>query len=129
MHLTQKTDYALRVLIYMGKPKHDLVQINDISLYFNIPKSHVMKIVADLVKCKYLDSVRGHGGGLRLNRAPELINLGEVVKNFESFDLVECMKKDNHCVISNRCGLAPILSGALKSFLDHLDQYTLADIL
>lgn len=129
MQLTQKTDYALRVLIYIGTKKHDLVQINDISIYFNIPKSHLMKIVAELVKFGYLDSLRGHGGGLRLNKAPNLINVGEVVRQFESFEIVECMKQDNRCVITKGCGLAPILSNALKSFLDHLDQYTLDDIL
>ena len=44
----------------------------------------------------YVETIRGKGGGLRLARAPRLINLGEVVRNMEErFDIVECFNEQH----------------------------------
>jgi Rrf2 family nitric oxide-sensitive transcriptional repressor len=32
------------------------------------------------------------------------------------------------CAINGVCGLKPALAGALRAFLDHLDGYSLADL-
>ena len=46
-----------------------------------------------------------------------------------SIPLVECMGADNHCILSGCCGLKPIVAGAMKAFMDHLDAHTLADVI
>jgi len=74
--------------------------------------------------------VRGKGGGMRLGRDPADINLGAVVRSVEpDFDLVECFATGDQCVLTGRCRLAGVLGEALRTFLSHLDRYTLADLL
>ena len=84
MYLTQHTDYAMRVLIYTAINDDALVNISTIADTYGISKSHLMKVVTALVKGGFLASVRGKGGGLRLARAPENINLGAVVRHRSS---------------------------------------------
>lgn len=128
MYITQHTDYAFRVLIYAAAYQDRLVNIAAISEYYNISKSHLMKVVTALVKGGFLVSIRGKGGGLRLARSPKDICLGDVIRLLEPLTLVECMSDRNECVISSECFLAGILSKACKQFLLYVDNYTLADL-
>ncbi|MDO4997935.1 MAG: Rrf2 family transcriptional regulator [Neisseria sp.] len=129
MYITQQTDYALRVLIYAAVNDDDLVNIADIAKAYDISRSHLMKVVMALVKGGFLHSVRGKKGGLRLARNAELIRVGDVVRHMEPLQIVECFGENNRCIIANDCRLAHILSGGIKAFLNHLDGFTLADLI
>lgn len=126
MRLTRYTDYAMRVLLYLGAGPDRLCSIAEISRAYGISQNHLMKVVNDLVNAGYLVSVRGRGGGVRLGLAPAEINVGAVVRHAEDgFDLVDC----GPCVIAPACGLAGALHEALAAFMAVLDGYTLQDLL
>lgn len=129
MYLTQHTDYGLRVLVYTAINDDTLVNIGTIAETYNISKSHLMKVVTSLVKGGFLVSVRGKGGGLRLADVPENINIGAVVRHLEPMQVVECMGDNNECLITPSCRLTGIITGAIKAFFNHLDQYSLQDLL
>ena len=131
MRITAFTDYSLRVLIYLASiTDGHLAIIQEIADAYQISRSHLMKVVHQLNKKGYIETVRGKNGGMRLRLAPEAINIGVLVREMESdMDLVECMTPDNACVVTPVCGLRGILNRALNSFLETLDQYTLADVL
>ncbi|WP_444685552.1 Rrf2 family transcriptional regulator [Alkalicoccus luteus] len=131
MHLTQYTDFSLRVLMYTAvQPSGKLSQIKDISEAYGISKNHLMKVVYRLGKLGYIETIRGRNGGIRLAREPQNINIGEVVRHTEdNFHLVECFNSEtNTCPITPACKLQFALSDALTAYLDVLDQYTLEDI-
>jgi len=83
MKLNLQTDYALRVLIYVGTNAETLSTIQEIADAFSISNAHLMKVVHRLGKEGYLDTVRGKNGGMRLNRRPEAIRVGDVVRSIE----------------------------------------------
>ena len=64
MHLTRYTDYAMRVLLYLGRQPENLCSIAEISGAYAISQNHLMKVVSDLVSAGYLESVRGRHGGV-----------------------------------------------------------------
>lgn len=133
MRLTIFTDYTLRVLIYLGAHQREgrLATIGDIAAAYGISNNHLMKIVYHLAKQGYVETTRGKGGGMRLARAPERINIGEVVRGAEEdLALVECFQRgDPECPIAPVCALHGILGRALSAFLEVLDSQTLADLL
>jgi Rrf2 family transcriptional regulator, nitric oxide-sensitive transcriptional repressor len=130
MHITQHTDYALRVLIYLGENTDRLVTISEISERFEISRSHLMKVVNQLVREGFVLGLRGKGGGLRLAREAAMICIGEVVRRMErGMDLVECFGKDSKCLLDPGCKLKFALSNALMAFMSTLDEVTLADLL
>jgi Rrf2 family transcriptional regulator, nitric oxide-sensitive transcriptional repressor len=130
MRITQYTDYALRVLIYLGLEGEQLSTIGEIAERYVISRSHLMKVVNQLVQEGFVEGVRGKGGGIRLAVAPDQIRIGDVVRKIEpDLVLVECFGPGNQCVITPACDLKKALYKALQAFLAVLDGYTLADFL
>ncbi|MCM3638355.1 Rrf2 family transcriptional regulator [Sporosarcina luteola] len=132
MRLTLYTDYSLRVLMYLGtKETGELSTIQEISDRYNISKNHLTKVVHELGKMGLIATVRGRGGGIRLNVRPEEIIVGELVRKTEDdFYLVECFREDgNQCILSSACRLKGALHEALAAYLAVLDKYTIADFL
>ncbi|KAB7670699.1 RrF2 family transcriptional regulator [Bacillus sp. B1-b2] len=130
MRLTNYSDYSLRVLIYLATKSDDkLVNIKEVAEVYNISKNHLMKIVYNLGKLGYIETIRGRSGGFRLAKAPSEINIGELIrKTEEDFHLVECFEHKDLCVITPVCSLKHLLNSALEQFFKILDQYTLEDV-
>lgn len=130
MRLTSMSDYALRLLIYLGRQPDRLCTIAEVAQAYGISEAHLMKITHQLGASGWIETLRGKGGGIRLAHVPARINLGAVVRCMEpDFNLVECFSTDSHCTLNGECRLAGIVSDALGEFLKHLDRFTLADIL
>jgi Rrf2 family nitric oxide-sensitive transcriptional repressor len=130
MRLTLHTDYALRVLIHVGIAGGKLITINDVAETFDISKQHLMKIVSDLAQKGYLDTVRGHGGGIRLRREPRDISIGQVVRDVEeTLCVTGCLERGGYCRLQRVCVLRGALYDATQAFLAVLDEYTLADLI
>ena len=131
MRLTKFTDYSLRVMIYLARHPDRLATIADVATEYDIPSTHLMKVVHRLGQCDYIVTVRGKGGGMRLARAPEAINIGALVRDTEdNMDIAECFSAENQkCPMLPDCALQSVLREARQSFLATLDFYCLADIL
>lgn len=130
MHITRYTDYSLRVLIYLSMQQDRLATIQEIADSYEISKNHLMKVVHQLNKKGYIETMRGKSGGMRLHRDPSTINIGVLVRETEQdLDLVECFSSEGHCKISPVCGLKGAFNHALRAFLEALDEYTLEDVL
>ena len=65
MRLTRYTDYAMRVLLYLGARQDRLCSIAEIAGAYGISQTHLMKVVSDLAGAGYLVSVRGRSGMAR----------------------------------------------------------------
>jgi Rrf2 family nitric oxide-sensitive transcriptional repressor len=130
MRLTTFSDYAFRVLIYLGSAPQSLATIADIAKAYGVSENHLMKVVHQLARLGYVETVRGKGGGMRLARPASEINVGEVLRATEDgFAIVECMGEDGgDCRIVRACALKGVLGEATAAFLKTLDAYTLADL-
>lgn len=132
MRLTQRTDYALRVLMYCAayQDRETAPTIMEISGAHDISRSHLMKVVMGLSSNGWLATTRGRGGGLRLMVPAEKIVIGEVVRKMEDdFSMVECFSVDgNSCQIDGRCKLKKVLTQALDAYMAVLDGVTLEDL-
>ncbi len=130
MRLTTLTDYALRLLIYIGQRRERLCTIAEVAQAYDISEAHLMKITHLLGQAGWIETVRGKGGGMRLAHEPADINLGALVRSTESdFALVECLADHNMCSLTGQCRLTGVFTDALAAFLARLDAVTLADVL
>ncbi len=130
MRLTLYTDYSLRVLLYLANNPGKISTISELAEFYRISRNHLVKVVHELGLNGYILTTRGKHGGIRLARAAEQINIGEVIRTTEpDFDLLECLNQStDQCVITNSCTLKSVLLDARQSFLQGLDKYTLADL-
>lgn len=130
MRLTTMTDYAMRMLMYVGQHPDRLCTIAEIAHAYGMSEPHLMKVTHRLSQTGWLETVRGKRGGIRLARPAQEIRLGAVVRDTENdLALVECFGGQSDCRLIDGCRLPGVLAGALSQFLSHLDRHTLADIL
>lgn len=131
MQLTRHTDYALRVLVFVGLHAETPVTVRDVATYFGISQHHLVKVVQRLESGGFVTARRGRGGGVALARDARLINLADVVRHTEpELGLVECQRSGApRCRIQGPCTLEGILGSALARFLEELGAHTLADVL
>lgn len=126
MRLNLTTDYAIRILILLATEEEGLHSVAAVSRSYAIPHSTVMKIVSDLVRLGFVQSLRGRSGGIRLARPADQIVLGDVIVAMEeSFQLADC----GSCILRPRCTLTGIFHEAVDAFLNVLMKYTLADLM
>jgi Rrf2 family nitric oxide-sensitive transcriptional repressor len=131
VQLSLHSDYALRVLIYLGTFRDSTATTRQISNAYGISKHHLVRVVQTLGAHGYVEILPGRTGGVRLRIDPAEIRLGDVVRRTElNLDVVECFDAGtNTCPIIHSCGLKRLLMDALDAFVDSLNAYTLADIL
>jgi Rrf2 family transcriptional regulator, nitric oxide-sensitive transcriptional repressor len=130
MRLTTFTDYSLRVLMYVAAHPDGRTTIGEIAGAYAISEHHLTKVVHFLGKAGFLENIRGRGGGLKLARAAQSINVGEVVKLTEGGDVpAECFASEsNACAITADCKLKFALADAVDAFYAALGRYTLEDV-
>lgn len=130
MKLTGYTNYALRSLQLAALRAPDLVRVDDVVKIHGLARPHIVKIVHDLGRAGFLETVRGRGGGFRLGRPAEQIVVGDVVRMTEGpLEVVECFNPDsNTCPLLGVCRLSLALRKATAAFMAVLDDLTVADI-
>jgi Rrf2 family nitric oxide-sensitive transcriptional repressor len=131
VHLTQFSDYGLRLAIFLGCHPGRPVSVDEVGRAFGISRHHLVKVVQKLTDLGVVDTQRGRGGGMRLVKEPAEINVGWLVRQTEPhFNVVECFEPaTNTCPIAPACGLKHALSRAQRAFLAVLDEYRLDQIL
>ena len=131
MRLTRHTDYAMRVLLYLGARPNRVCTIPEMARSYGISQNHLMKVVHQLGQAGYVASVRGRNGGIRLAHAASAINVGAVMRSSETqagaegLTLLDCPQ----CPIAPACGLTSVVDEALAAFFAVLERHSLADLL
>lgn len=132
MQLTLFSDYALRLLIYLGvEGNGGLVPIQDVAEAYGVSRNYMLKVAHDLGRNGYIETVRGRNGGVRLAVDPASVKLGEIVRRMEpDRGVLECVRQDHsECPIHHPCRLRPLLGEAEDAFYAVLDRHTLADVM
>jgi Rrf2 family nitric oxide-sensitive transcriptional repressor len=116
--------------MYVAVKGDALSTIPEIVEHFDISKGHVMKVVHQLGQLRYLETIRGKRGGIRLARKPAQIKVGAVVRDMEEeLGVLGCLQgSEGYCRIEDCCVLRSALRDATNAFLATLDGYTLADL-
>jgi len=130
MQLTLYTDYSFRVLLYLGLNRDRLCTIAEISERCAATQNHLVKVVHNLGREGYIQTMRGRTGGIKLKKEPEEISLTEIIRCTEvNLNIAECLRENNTCHISEVCIIKNIFEEAQNKFIETLDQYTVADLL
>jgi Rrf2 family transcriptional regulator, nitric oxide-sensitive transcriptional repressor len=131
MRLTEHTDYALRLLMYLGTNGTSLATTREVALLHGISHHHLTKVVNQLGHAGFVETVRGRCGGIRLARQPADIMVGDVVRHTEpDFHVVACLDgRARACPLAPACVLKGALCRATACFLDTLDGVALSTLI
>lgn len=107
MILSNASNYGIRAICYIAaEQSRQFVPIREISENLSISFHFLTKILQKLTQKDLLLSYRGPSGGVALTRAPENINLMEIVEAIEGQDIFkECILGLDNCGDDRPCPL------------------------
>lgn len=131
MYISKFTDYSFRCLIHLAINNERLCTVDELSKSLNISENHIKKIVHNLAKGNFINSIKGRSGGITLGSTPENINIADVLIYCKEIDaVIECYKNENSCSnLKKSCKLKKIIDNSMSEFINELKKYTLADII
>jgi Rrf2 family nitric oxide-sensitive transcriptional repressor len=130
MQLTRFSDLSLRLLMYLASRDHPMdamVTARAVSTVFNVPYTHMVKVVHRLGQQGWITTTKGEGGGIRLSHPPKSIRLGAVLRSTEpEHAVIDCFTQP--CPLRGHCLLKDALDEGYEAFFSKMDEVTLADV-
>lgn len=132
MKISRKCEYALTVMLDLSNHhQNELVHISDLATRRNIPKKFLEQILLGLKRGGLVQSKKGPKGGYCLNRSPEKIMLGEVIRLMDSalFSISDNSTESNGngCELT-REGFFGVIREIDKSICNVIDRISFAEV-
>jgi Rrf2 family protein len=106
------------------------ISMSDISRNLDIPIKYLEQLIIPLKKADLINSVRGPKGGHMLAKAPEQINVWNVLTLLETkFSFVDCLSDQNACDSTATCPIRPIWGKAFQGMTKLFKETSLQDVL
>ena len=132
MLISTKGRYALRVMIDLAEHQTEgFIPLKVIAQRQEISEKYLESIIKLLVKARFLNGLRGKGGGYELTRTPEEYTVGAVLRlTEESLAPVACLTEGaDACPRVSECRTLPLWQGLNRVINDYLDNITVADLM
>ena len=134
MKISKKGEYALKALIELAinYDKGEAVTlISEVARRKAIPQKYLEQILLNLKNAGILEAKRGVGGGYSLNRLPENISLGQIIRAVEGpLAPTNCVSVGAHvsCPDESSCGLYSVMLEVRNAVASVLDNTSLRDV-
>ena len=131
MMISTRGRYALRVLVDLAEQNSDrYVTLREIAERQEISEKYLESIVKDLVKAGILDGLRGKGGGYRLGRSAEELNVFDILQLMEgTLAPVACLENGGKsCARAGNCRTLPLWKGLDGVVREYLSGFTIRDL-
>ena len=132
MMISTRGRYALRILVDLAEARAEsFVTLREIAERQEISEKYLESIVKLLVRADILEGLRGKGGGYRLGRLPEEINVLDVLRLTEgSLAPVSCLEEGSRgCSRAAQCRTLPLWRGLNEVVTQYLGGFTIRDLM
>ena len=132
MMISTRGRYALRILVDLAEHRPEAyVTLRELAERQEISEKYLESIVKELVRQGVLAGVRGKGGGYRLCRPPEQINVGEVLTHMEgTLAPVACLEDGAPpCARAAECRTLEFWRGLDAAIRSYTAKYSIADLM
>jgi Rrf2 family protein len=129
MNFNKTTEYALRILSYMSLHEADLHSAEALFAELHIPKKYLQRILTDLGRGGFIQSIRGRNGGFAFSRDINTIFLSEIINFSEGVDWSpKCIFGFNECALDNPCAIHNLWTDSQVAQAKMLSSTSLADL-
>lgn len=132
MRITTKGRYAVRAIVQLAMQGNEKpVSIRKISEIENISAEFLEQIFFKLRKGGIINSVRGPGGGFKLNRKEEEITIAEIFDAVgEGLILTPCVEDSTQpCERFSECIVNQLWNNSYLHFRGYFEKTTLKDVI
>ena len=132
MMVSTRGHYALQVMIDLAEQQTSrFIPLKEIAARQEISEKYLESIVKLLVQGGFLEGLRGKGGGYRLLKAPEMCNVGQILRlTEETLAPVTCLdERSKPCPRAAACKTLPMWQKLHAMINDYFDGITVADLM
>ncbi len=131
MKLSARSRYAARLLLALAMHQEDTPMSSAVlSEETGVTVQFIEQIIRPLKKAGLVKSVRGAAGGHLLDKSPDKITLGDIVRTMEGpIQIANCLGCEAECERESGCLTRTVWDRASKAMEQELDAMTLADLL
>ena len=132
MLISTKGRYALRILVDIAEHQTEaFIPLKEIADRQEISDKYLESIAKELVRSGVLVGHRGKGGGYRLSRSPDRINVGDVLSIMEgSLAPVACLESGaSPCSRAPQCRTLKFWRGLDDVIQNYSHSYSIADLM
>lgn len=130
LRLSKITDYGVLILRNMATSSSQLISARELADQLQLGLPTVSKILKRLVAHQLVESARGSAGGYQLSRAPNRINLAQIICALEGeLAITECSGASTSCSMHTHCALKPNWQVVNEVIFTVLSNLTLADMM
>ncbi|MEO5914159.1 MAG: Rrf2 family transcriptional regulator [Luteolibacter sp.] len=136
MHLSKKSEYALRATINLGiatEVGRTTVSGSELAEANRLPLKFVERILQELREAGIVETHRGKFGGYALAKPADQIGIGQLVRLMDGRLAPICCASENAyqpctCPDEDHCGLRMIMIDVRNAIANILDRYTVAQV-
>lgn len=129
MKLSNTSEYALRILIYMGKDVQRMYSAKQLVEALHISDKYLRRLMTDLTKSGIISSIQGRDGGYLIAKKPEEIKLADIIEAIEGMDkYTGCLLGFENCSDENPCALHSSLGPIRQEFFSVFTNKSLNDL-
>ncbi|HET8578581.1 MAG TPA: Rrf2 family transcriptional regulator [Methylomirabilota bacterium] len=130
MQLTQKGDYAVRVMLDLaGHPADATVRTTDLGRRTGVPRAYLAKVIQALAQAGLIRTKRGSLGGVSLLEEPRAVTLRRVIEAVEGpIYLNRCLIRRGLCPRDAFCPAHPVWARVQAILLRELDAVSIGDL-
>ena len=131
MKLSTRGRYGIKAMVDLAvEYGNGNVSTASLAAQQGISEAYLEQLVASLKKAGLVLSARGAAGGYTLSRAPEQIQVGEILRALEgSTDLISCVSVEKvNCGNACSCSARPLWLKLQSKINDVLSSTTLKDM-
>jgi len=134
MKLSTKITYGVRALFDIAYHSCGMpAKVNDIARRQGISPRYIEQIFICFKKAGIIRTVRGPKGGYMLDKKPEEVSIGDIIRAIEgNIELVGCKSTtaggEDECVVRTQCVTAPIWNELNSKVSDFFDSISIQDL-
>ena len=131
MMISTRGRYALRIMVDFAENSGDgYITLKEAAERQEISEKYLESIVKDLVKVGFIEGLRGKGGGYRLARPADEINVLDILRSTDgTVEPVSCLEEGSEpCARAADCRTLPLWDGLSKVVNEYLGGFTLKDL-
>ena len=131
MMISTRGRYALRILVDLAENQSGgYITLKETAERQEISEKYLESIVKALVKARFVEGVRGKGGGYRLARPAEEISVLDVLQSADgTIAPVACLEEGSKpCSRAAACKTLPLWKGLDSVVSEYLGSFTVGDL-
>lgn len=130
MKISTKVRYATRAMLELAlQGSQSPVLIDTIAKNQDLSKKYLETLLNTLKNNGLVKSVRGKGGGYKLNVNPETVTVKDIYVAIEgSHAVVDCVNGEAFCMRGDICATQDLWTEITKSILNIMENHSLADL-